>query len=113
MTAAEYEAIKAQVLEEQRAERRARAKERERISHEVWHMFDPTISEYLPKMVVQYAKKTGNYDCAHICKERIEDAIRAALGIIGERNRKTAYLNGRVDEANETLKKMLEQIVGS
>ena len=111
MNQAEYEAIKAQVLEEQRAERRARAKERERINGEAWHMFDPTISEYLPKMVVQYAKRTGNYDCTHICKTRIDDAIRAALGIIGERNRKTAYLNGKAEEANAALKKLIANII--
>lgn len=111
MNQAEYEAIKAQVLEEQRAERRERAKERERISNEAYHMFDQTTSKYLPKLIMKYGKRTGNYDCAGECKSKIDEAIRAALGIIGERNRKTAYLNGRVEEANEVLENLLEQII--
>lgn len=111
MNQAEYEAIKAQVLEEQRAERRARAKERERINGEAWHMFDPTISEYLPKMVARYAKKTGNFDCAYQCMRKIDEAILSVLGILRERNRITAYQNGKAEEANAELKKLLANII--
>ncbi len=113
MTQAEYEAIKAQVLEEQRAERRERAKERERINHEAWHMFDSTKNKYLPQMVARRAKKTGNYNCVQIFESKIEDAIRATLYLIGERNRKTAYLHGRTEEANAELEKLLEQILNN
>ena len=111
MTQAEYKQIKAQVLEEQKAERKARAKERERINHEAWHMFDETKQEYLPKLIVRMSRRTGDYDCAIECKNKIEHAISSALTIIGERNIKTAYLNGRAEEANQVLRNLLDEIL--
>lgn len=111
MNQAEYEAIKAQVLEDQKAERRVRAKERARIMKEASCMFDQTIDEYLPKMVARYAKKTGNFDCAYQCMRKIDEAILSVLGILRERNRITAYQNGKAEEANAELKKLLANII--
>lgn len=111
MTNETYEQIKAQVLEEQRAERRAKAQERQRINEAVWHMFDETKREYLPKLVVKQGKRTGGYDCACVCERKIEEAIFSTMRIIGERNCKTAYLNGRTEEANATLRKLLDELL--
>lgn len=107
----QYEAIKAQILEEQRAERRERAKERQRINNEAWAMFDETKAEYLPKLVVKHGKRTGAYDCACECERKIEAAIFSTLRIIGERNRKTAYMNGRKEEANTVLRRLLDELL--
>lgn len=111
MTNEEYEKVKAQVLEEQRAERRAKAQERQRINRAAWEMFDETQKEYLPKLVVKHSRRTGRYDCVYECKTKIEEAIKSTLGIIGERDRKTAYLNGRAEEANSVLRELLDQLL--
>lgn len=111
MTQAEYEQIKAQVLEEQKAARRARAEERERINAAAGQMFDDTEREYLPKLVVKMSRRTGNCDCAIACKRQIDEAIRSVLTIIGERSCKTAYLNGRAEEANMVLRQLLDEIL--
>ena len=107
----DYESIKAMVIAEQRAERKARAEERARIEHEAWHMFDTTEKKYLPLLIAKYGKRTGNYDCVDVFEQKIYDAIRATLGILKERNRKTAYLNGKTEEANEILAQLLEQML--
>lgn len=111
MTQQEYEQVKARILEEQKAERRAKAQERKRVNDAAWAIFDETEQEYLPKLVVKYSRKTGNYDCAEECKWKIHQVSRSALSIIGERNRKTAYLNGRVEEANLVLRRLLDELL--
>lgn len=107
----QYEAIKAQILEEQKAERRARAEERQRIKDAAWHMFDEAKREYLPRIVVKLGRRTGIYDCACDAERKIDEAIFSTMRIIGERNRVTAYLNGKAEQANAVLKQMLDELL--
>lgn len=110
-TAEQYEQIKARVIEEMKAERREKARQRQLINKASWEMFDKTEQEYLPKLVVKFSRRTGKYDCVYECKAKINELISSAIGIMGERNRKTVYLNGRAEEANTILRQLLDDIL--
>lgn len=71
-------------------------------------MFDEAKREYLPKLVSKYSRKFGAYGVAGKCNAIMRDTEQAVLTIIGERNFKTAYLNGKSKEANDVFRALLD-----
>lgn len=104
-----YEAVKAQVL----AEQKERRKEAERQRQQAYRMFDELREKYLPKLMCRYAQKFGNrfYDVEFCARRQIEQATQGAISSVGERNCLNAYKHGKAAEANEIATQILEEVL--
>lgn len=95
-----YEQVRAQVLEDLKAERLVRSQENIRVNKAARAMFDGLKAKYMPKLIANAMKMLPNRTNHYwIAEDKFDHVTQMALSVIGERNAKTAYRNGRADEA--------------
>ncbi len=103
-----YEQVRAQVLEELKAERLARSQENERIRTAACHMFDDLKTKYMPLLLTNVMKEYPNRrDHYILALNRFDYITQTALSAIGERDEKHAYRNGKAEESIQMAEKML------
>lgn len=103
-----YEYVRAQVLEEEKAKRRAAAKARD----EAYKMFSETNKKYKPLLIAKYMKIYKTMDGAEgYVVRQLMNVERCALSSVGECRVVSAYKKGKKEEANEIAVKLLEEIL--
>ncbi len=109
-----YEAVKAQVLEEQKEERRERQKQRNEIREKAFELFKETRDKYYLPLVEKYEhEKFAKGYTSDVIERWYEEAEKMALYKLKERNRETAYLHGKKEEANLIAAQILETMIRS
>lgn len=107
-----YEQIKARVLEELKEERRARAKALKGERDGIYHMFDPFRQEYYLRLVRKYGLvrrfQTNLASAEYTIEKWYEEVENLALKKMRE-TRKSAYRNGRAEEANKIAIEIMEK----
>lgn len=95
-----YEQVRAQVLADLKTERREQSQENIRTNKAARAMFDELKAKYMPKLIANTMKmfphRTDHY---WISQDKFEHVTQMALSVVGERNTKTAYRNGKAEEA--------------
>lgn len=106
-----YERVRAQVIAELKEEQRARQRECERTRTAARHMFDELKAKYMPKLITNVMKFYPNrIDHYRIAYEKFEHITRTAISLLGERDAKSAYRNGKAEEAVKIAEKMLSEL---
>lgn len=101
-----YEKVKAQVLEELEEKKR----ERRRIDLAAQAVFAKAQRKYLDKL----ADKFGRGEWGGITYEihsKFKAATKLALELIGQKNARSAYLNGYAEDANKKAEQILEAML--
>ncbi|MDE6397787.1 MAG: hypothetical protein K2L51_00535 [Clostridiales bacterium] len=110
-----YEQVKAQVLEELKEERRARAKALKEEQEAIFHMFDPFRQKYYLRLVRKYELIKRYQTNLHSPERTIEiwceEVEEMTLRRMHERNAKLAFRHGRADEANKIAMEIMETIL--
>jgi len=109
-----YEQVKAQVLEELKEERRARAKKREEEYDAIRHMFDPFRKQFYLRLIKRYERmrrfQTNLRPAEYLIDKWYEEAENLALRQMHETT-KSAYKRGRAKEANDIACEIMEAIL--
>lgn len=107
-----YEQVRAQVITEMRTERLERQREYERTRKASMCMFDELKVKYMPRLIAKamsfYPNRTDHYGIAY---GKFEHVTRMAISSIGERNAKTAYRNGKAEDAVRAAEEIFKQVL--
>lgn len=107
-----YEQVRAQVVADLKAERLAQSRENTRVNKAARQMFDELKAKYMPKLITNVMKMYPNRQNDHywIASDKFDHITQMALSVIGERDAKHAYRNGKTNEAVQTAEKMLQEL---
>lgn len=102
-----YEQVKAQVL----AELETKKLEKRRIDLAAQAVFAQAKRKYLDKLADKCGRGSGG-NPTWIAWDKFIAATKLALELIGQKNARSAYLNGYAEEANKKAEQILEAILG-
>lgn len=104
-----YEQVKAEVL----AEMEAKKLEKRRIDLAAQAVFAEARRKYFQKICDKWGKNIyGQYGVATMeACNKFESATKLALDLIGQKNARSAYLNGYAEDANKIAEQILEAIL--
>lgn len=109
-----YEQVRAQVLEDLKAERRERAKKLEEERENIYNMFEPFRKKFYIRLVEKYESirrfQTNLSSPERMIERWYEEVEDMALSKM-RMNRKAVYRSGRVDEANAIAIEIMQTIL--